>query len=510
MKITKRLCVIFALFMAFAFTPSLYLTEAGNVETHIKVNEDSWFDAGDVGIQNGKIVFGDSANATTRIVSSKKVSNMKSSGKEKLMDAEFCIKVTRVEAGKLFGFAFGLEKPSSKIPSADSNLIALKSEDDSFKLVLYSYDKNGSCTVIFEKDGLDAFNKNVKIDLNVNVDGGISVKLDGSVVYENLNAEIDAEGFVGFGQNGKFSAEIRDLRVDAYENVTPMNSDVFETFDNDEYNAELLYSQGKTGYAAPSYVVCEGGKFVFKNAGTGATESYVVSNSPSDVRTYYYNQTSYISTAYIYSNVDLSFDCRFLGENSADSSGFSVILGRDFANESTENLKTEAKDIAEGIKKDLWEIRFGKSDRSIVSDTIAGYIELFNGKNSVDVAEIPKDLNVFSDENYGKPFSVWVQMTDGNLRVYIKFDGSLAFTKVYGYEMSDTPQGCVQIRANGSTEEGIFSTLGNFSVDNLSVTNFDLNAKKKVVKYRSNIWNTDDFVYEDTWNDDDIIKGDAQ
>lgn len=511
MRITKTLCLIFALCLLLVLFPAPYLTDAGNIETNVNVNDKSWFDAGDVKIVSDKIVFGDLANATTRIISNKKVSNIKYTGKTRLLDAEFSVKINRVDDGKMFGFAFGLDTPSSKIPSQDSNILAFKADGNNLKLLLCSYDKSNNLTTIFEKDGyVDATNSAVKLNLYVDVNGGVNIKLDGTEVFNKADAGIDAEGFVGFGQNGKFSAEVSGVSVHAYENVTPMNSDFFETFDNDEYNAEVLYSQGKTGYVKPSYVVCENGKFVFKNASRGTTGTYNVTVTQTDVRSYYYNSSSYISTIYPYSNVDLSFDCQFDGENASCSSGFSIILGRDFANESTENLKTEAKDLGENIKKDLWEICFNKSDRSIVSQYVYGYIELYNGKNKVDTITLPNELNVFSDENYGKPFSVWVQMLDGNLDVYLKFEGSVAFTKVYSYQMANTPQGCVQIRANGALSDAMFATLGNFSIDNLSVTNFDLDGNKKPVKFRSNIWNTDDYEYKDTWDDNDIIQGGAQ
>ena len=511
MKLIKALCVIIALCFMITFIPTPILSDAGNIETNVKVNDKSWFDAGDVKIADDKIIFGDSANATTRIISNKKVSNMKSSGKEKWLDAEFSVQLSRLEDGKTFGFAFGLNTPSSKIPSAESNLIAFKADGNKVSLLLTSFDSNNEETEIYKKDGyVDAVNNAVKVKLYVNVDGGVSLSLDGTEIFNKADANIDAEGFVGFGQTGKFSAKISELSVGAYENATPMNADFIETFDKGEYNAEVLYSQGKTGYVKPSYVICEDGKFMFKNAGTSKPSTYNVNVSATEIKSYNYNSTSYISTIYPYSNVDLSFDCQFYGENSACSSGFSIILGRDFANESTENLKTEAKDLAEGIKKDLWEIRFGKSDRSIVSNSVTGYIELLNCKSVVDSIILPENLNVFSDENYGKSFSVWLQMLDGNLSVYVKFDDTVNFTKIYEYQMKNTPQGNVQIRANGSTEKEIFSTLGNFSIDNLAVTNFDFDGKKKSVKYRSNIWNTDDFKYEDTWNDQDIIKGGAQ
>jgi hypothetical protein len=65
----------------------------------------------------------------------------------------------------------------------------------------------------------------------------------------------------------------------------------------------------------------------------------------------------------------------------------------------------------------------------------------------------------------------------------------------------------VQIRANGSPKKAIFSTLGNMAIDNLSVTNFDTDAKKQAVTFRTNVWDTSDFEYEDTWNDKDIYGG---
>ena len=184
------------------------------------------------------------------------------SGKTKLIDAEFSIKINRVDDGKMFGFAFGLDTPSSKIPSEDSNMLAFKADGNNLKLLLCSYDKSNKLTTVFEKDGyVDAINNAVKLNLYVDVNGGVNIKLDGTEVFNKADAGIDAEGFVGFGQSGKFSAEISNISVLAYENVVPMNSDFFETFDNGEYNAEVLYSQGKTGYVKPSYVVCEDGKF---------------------------------------------------------------------------------------------------------------------------------------------------------------------------------------------------------------------------------------------------------
>ena len=98
-------------------------------------------------------------------------------------------------------------------------------------------------------------------------------------------------------------------------------------------------------------------------------------------------------------------------------------------------------------------------------------------------------------------------MIDGKLTVWLKTGNENGFIKAYSKDLVDTPSGCVQIRVNGSSAKKAFSTLGNMAIDNLSVTNFDLDAKKEAVKFRTNVWDVTDFEYEDTWNNDDIYGG---
>lgn len=494
-----------------------YTGSAGSIKANTTLTEGinftNWYYTDDIGesFTDGKIIFGENSNRLSRIVSNKKVNNMKDAGKTEWMSADLNLKITTAPEEKRFGLAFALDNPSARICSANSCFLYFTMAEDGLKLGLSKFDNQGAESSLFiTENAVAQTGEEVNLKLNVAVDGKVAIELNGVDLGVSSEVVVNADGYVGLGQDAKFGVEVSKLEVIAYENVTPLNSDIYETFDGDNYNANLLYSRGVTGYNKPSYAKVENGKFLFLNAGTSATTKFNVEDNSSGqkvINTYYYKQTSYISTRYAYSNVDLSFDLQFVGNGAEDTSGFSIILGRDSYGESSSELKLEAEKLAKGIKKDLFEVRFTKSNKSKIIPEVQSFIELYNGEKFVEKVPLADENNIFSNALYGKTVSVWLQMINGDLSVWLKVEGKASFNKVYQANTGDTPSGCVQIRANGSSAKDVFSTLGNMTVDNISVTNFDMDAKKQTVAFRTNIWDTSDFEYKDTWDDSDIFGG---
>ena len=496
---------------------STYSGSAGSILSNTTLTEGinftNWFYTDDIGenfAQYNKIVFAENSNRLSRIISNKKVNNMKDAGKDEWMSAELTLTITSAPEGKRFGLAFALDNPSSRICSAYSNFLYFTAEGDEIKLGLSKYDAQGAENSLFiSQSAIALLGEEINLTLNVAVDGKLNIIVNGVDVGVG-DVTVNADGYVGLGQDAKFNAQISKLEVMAYENVTPLNSDIYETFDGNNYNANLLYSRGVTGYNKPSYAKVENGKFLFLNAGTSATTQFNVEENLGNekvIKTYYYKQTSYITTRYAYSNVDLSFDLQFVGQSAADTSGFSIILGRDSYGESSSELKLEAEKLAKGIKKDLYEVRFTKTNKSKINYDVDAFIEFYNGEKLLEKVPLSQENNIFGNALYGKTISVWLQMLNGNLTVWLKTQGGNGFSKVYQVNTGDTPNGCVQIRANGSSQKDVFSTLGNMTVDNISVTNFDMDAKKQTVAFRTNIWDVSDFEYEDTWDDNDLLGG---
>ena len=155
----------------------------------------------------------------------------------------------------------------------------------------------------------------------------------------------------------------------------------------------------------------------------------------------------------------------------------------------------------------MYEVRFTKTNKSKINYDVDAFIEFYNGEKLLEKVPLSQENNIFGNALYGKTISVWLQMLNGNLTVWLKTQGGNGFSKVYQVNTGDTPNGCVQIRANGSSQKDVFSTLGNMTVDNISVTNFDMDAKKQAVAFRTNIWDVSDFEYEDTWDDNDLLGG---
>ena len=517
MKRKAKISLILALSMLITCIPiTTYVGNAGSIKSYTTLTSGlsftNWYYTDDIGeaFTDGIIVFGEQSNRVSRIISNKKVNNMKSSGKEEWMNAEITLKITDAPEGKRFGLAFGLNNPSARICSENSNFLYFTAADGGLKVGLSKFDNDGAETSLFtSQTAVCQVGEDINLLLRIDVQGKVEISINGTKMLVDQTVTVNADGYVGFGQDGKFNAQISSVSVMAYENSTPLNCDIFEVF-NGGYNANLIYTYGVTGYNAPSYAKVEDGKFVFLNTGSNKDVSFSVIDNSSGQNVsynYFYDKSSYLSTRYAYSNVDLSFDLQFVGNGAEDTSGFSLILGRDEPEETGSFLKLEAEKLAKGIKQDLWEIRFTKSDKSRVGDGVTAFIELYNGKKLVDKVTLDDKDNLFSDANYGKKVGVWAQMIDGKLTVWFKIDGQNFFRKVYQADLLDTPNGCVQIRANGSPKKAIFSTLGNMAIDNLSVTNFDLDAKKQAVTFRTNVWDTSDFEYEDTWNDKDIYGG---
>ena len=81
-------------------------------------------------------------------------------------------------------------------------------------------------------------------------------------------------------------------------------------------------------------------------------------------------------------------------------------------------------------------------------------------------------------------------------------------------EIGFTPLGYFQIAALGAYDSNLQKNLaaeqlnvGSFSLDNLSVKNHDVGRKVTLVQYlSSNAALVEDYEYENTWSDEDLLQ----
>ena len=154
-----------------------------------------------------------------------------------------------------------------------------------------------------------------------------------------------------------------------------------------------------------------------------------------------------------------------------------------------------------------YEIRFDRTNSDFLHPQIDTVMKILKKGVCIEEQTLKDELNIFDEtlpEN--TTLGVWITMLNGKISVWFKFEGQIGFTKAIEYDFGKTPLGYVQIASNGYESGSPETTLCNMKIDNLSFTNFDIDGNTEDLSFRTNIWDTRDFEYEDTWLETDLLK----
>lgn len=443
------------------------------------VNANDWFMTDDlsVDVENNKISFTDKSTADARIASNTKLVKFDGASNGNFIDAEMTLTISSLDDYCRFGLAFGLDYAFEYVETAGSAFVWFNKHGDGIGMGISTYDKQGLETCVYESVSKIAdFSDSFILSVSAKLDNTWNILINGTPVHTGEVPVLLLEGYFGFGQTGRSLVDIENVSVFSYTNETPSNIDYSERFLYDEFNATALYTSSKGTKETDKGIYVRNGKLAFQNVGTG-----------------------HVAVKHIYSNMQFSFDLK-LDKNTVITedgrvqynvtSGFSVLLGEETYKKQSNNA---------------YEIRFEPTEQTFLHPEVKTLVKLYEKGNCLFAVELSEELNIFgANYNADERFNLCVSMVDGILDVSIRVGAQIGYKQVFRYDFGFTPLGYVQILSHG-VDNGAWNELCNLSIDNIVITNFDKNGKVKDFDFRTNIWDVSDFVYEDTWSNEDLL-----
>lgn len=453
--------------------------DASSITDGVDVN--FWYATDDVASSsnNGVIRFTADCADDARIVSQKQVFNRLSEDKVECLSASATMKITSIQEGARFGILIGLPYAFETVECAQSGFLWFENVSGGLKAGISWFDASGTEKVLAETNGKAvSLGKSFNITLSIYNDGSFNAKV-GNAQLSGEKTELSAQGFLGFGQTGVSVAEISKLSAYAWGNDTPENINYVECFDHNEFNSLAIYSESaisslgyKNGHVGG--IVVRDNKLCFDNVEHG-----------------------WVSTKFRYSNVELAFDLQIGRQTVKDKNGvnsttvaqgFSVVFGAD------DYKSADSRPV---------ELRFDHSNSDFAHPNVTSFLSVSVGGNVVHTVELPEELNIFSEKRSSDDvIRVRIAMIDGMLTVQFGMDGEMGFRTAMAYEMDAIALGYLQVVSNGYESAAPESSLTSLTIDNLTVTNFDINGMLNDVDFKSSIWDTSDFEYEDPWKTD--------
>lgn len=434
-----------------------------------------WEVSSDVAKASGvNIIFPWNSTIESKAVNNNKFSVMRNT--DKFLEVIADLRINSIAEGKRFGVAFGLNYYVSKLSNGKCSFVWFEKDGkNGLKVGVSSVAAGAKMTDLFVSTVPVAhIGELISMSLNVSTEKKCSLFIGETCVIENIEGLTYLDGYCGFMQTGGVSVEVEGLSLSGYSNDTPTNVDFRESFDYSDFNAALLYSSAAVSEFNPKgKIAVEDKKLVWQDVTDG-----------------------YLSTKHKYSNVDMSFDLyldnQFIEDHNGVSrkqvsAGFSFVFGaQDYKDNTVVPVQVSLEPFSEN--------KLQSSVETVVSVGGASV------ENPVQVT-LPEELNIFNNiTEEGAFVSVWVRVIDGQAELYLKYNFDQYFTKVLDVAIGNTPLGYTQIVSSGTV-----SKMCNFAIDNLSVANFDINRKTDAYMYRTSNWDMSDYLYNDTWDDSDLI-----
>lgn len=437
-----------------------------------------------VQVSGSAIEFTGESDAAARVVARKGVSDLKALGVEENFSAEIILTVTSLPADTRFGLVFGLPFAGAAAAAKNSAFVYFTLQSGELSLGICKYGADGEEQAILEPKPVGVSGQ-MQLNVAVDADGGITIGLNGAPFFEGADAACPTSGYLGFAQMGSgTAARVTGFVVTAYENLTPENVTLLETFDDNTFNANVWYSYSENTYDEVCYVRPENGALSFRNVAS-----------------------SFFSSMYSYSNLELSFDITDIQREPVYDGNTLVTPASSKIGVALGGSSPKSAATSEGLV-----VEFVPAGGSSVKAAASTQLVIKRSGTIVETVTLPKERNIFGTEN-DKTVNVRVTMLDARLTVQLKYADETAYETVLSFENdSVTPSGVVQIMGYGTLKSQIANMepeqvqKGNFTVDNVSVANLDTDGKHITVGYKSNFYVIPaDYVYEDSWDDSDML-----
>ncbi len=454
----------------------------------------SLYYTGNVLTEQGKICFTEDTTPDARVISKYKIFNIEDKIRKCGFNAGLNINVLSIseEQDNMFGFVFGLAYSGAALQSRNSAFVFITEVNDELCVGLNKYDNTAIPeTVIspisiedkFVTDRGRAFRLGVIVDEN----GGIKILIDDNLLVEKADAELAFDGYAGIGQTQQNIWQVDNFVLTGTSNYLPSTTDVSINFDDDAFNANVIYTYAHVNYEDDCYLKPVNERLEFKNI-----------------------STAYLSTLYEYSNYEMTFDITDIQRTAEYDENFNVL--KPVSNKIGISLYSDeynvltSKGLSLELRPDGW------SNVSSAQGTKA--VVLKDGVEQYSVA-LEGDFHLWNKDFAGKTYNVKITLTDGVLSLSLKFSNQAGYTEVLSYDFGNAGQGYVKIYASGTSKAMAKKSnlaeaqVCNFTIDNFSIVNNDYsNGSDVYVDYQSSkVLPSTNYEYVDMWDSKDLLFG---
>lgn len=455
------------------------------------INGGDFFVEGNVTASNGRAIFNKNA-AESSLITKNKVRNLENYGIDTVFKFKSTLCFKSFAENGSFVISFGLDDLDYRPGAGNSYSIEI-TYSDALYIGAFEYREENVKTALYRsvKFGNLLLNSDIPFNVEVKSNGTIYATVGSTKILTGAKRlAVTPDGFISFTSIGKNEVELTNVEITTTKYDLPENVDYFETFDNG-YNANMFYTESEASPATPSSLSVKDGALVFANTAD-----------------------AYISTKYMYSNFELSFDILDIFRTAKyDEDGkliapISNWIGIQFAMDSYKaNVDT---------KYATW-VQLGAPPDGIDYTKPCNRVQrLWDNKGTWNVLKATS-MNGFNlwDEDFinGDVVNVKLTLIDGVVSLNYRFDGDIDWTEVLSYDMGNTVSGYIRILTWGSKflePKGLaYNTVGNFTIDNLSIKNMDYESVKNVVaapEYKSNLRDrTPDYAYVSSADEKDLL-----
>lgn len=440
------LCLLLCLFTITASAGAAINVIGSSTYKDNKLAATNWHNSNsDVLVEDGKIIFPKESTSETKLVCKDVVE--KSEIYKELLAFTASLNFKSLPSGQTFNVAFALATIESNIGDA-GNIEIEFSNKGGINATLNIYDVDGNKKTVSTKR-VGAIGGEISVSVLLTVDDKITVTVGGQTLANSYSAGVDVVGRAGFLQTGAVNVAVSGLEIKLYNYSLPENCNIYEDFNDGEYNKNLFSCGLNYTAARPA------GIYVGEYKGQGA----LIVDNP---------LVCYFSTKVQFSNFEMEYD---------------VLYAQNFVkyNEdgSTHSQATTGHVIRFGSEYSEVEGWGGDTSGNRLSvGSNAGMI-YYSGDDATFKASA--EHNITAKENSERAYTVKLRMVDGKFTAWLKWKDEAEFVEMINVDDSDmpTPTGFIQILPNSH---------GNMVFDNIRITNLDATPNLVEYEYVTNKW----------------------
>ena len=398
--------------------------------------------------EGGKVVIpAETSTAETRFIS-KNVSKVNASVNE-ITSVDAVMRLTALPEGQLLALAFGLSSIEAYLGEV-GNVELHFTNQGGIKLGITAYTDAGAATVLEPQSCGLSLDRDFTIRAAITPEAVLTVMINGKEICRQ-SIPVNGAGRFGVLQSGSCGAAFASLNYGCKYYNTPENMDIFEDFESNAFNANLLCSASTPNGICPSGV---------KIADFDGNKALFFQNT----------NRSYFGTLYKYSNFEVSFDIPyFLRETIYDEYG--EVMGKPCT---------------------YIGLSWGEETPAPTGHSYVTAVDLIAFRSDTTRSEVKKvwsevsfaDLGV-TDTTTNEGYSVKLSVIDGNMELGIKSLTATEYITIATADYDTHKSGYIYVWSTGGT---------NAAIDNFKLVNKDENPNLIDVEYQSSLITAEDYV----------------